>query len=175
MNINATSSDVMRQLLLANPELAHCKGSIKAVRMMLNMLGFKCIIVTDQFLTYNIFDNDKDITPTQDLAYVDCYNDDVSVINDQLDEMRLQLEELKANAENPSVVFYCISELTDQFATHDDVSDKPTLETVKILLTNVRNEDLDSVKDVLAKQLREILPINKIVTAKDIIGYCVNE
>ena len=42
---------------------------------------------------------------------------------------------------------------------------------VQIYVTNVTDADLAPVKSVLAKQLQEILPINMIVKADNIIGY----
>lgn len=45
MQLNITSEKLTRLLLSANPVLANCKGSVKAVRLLLNMLGMKCITV----------------------------------------------------------------------------------------------------------------------------------
>lgn len=44
MKLNLTSEKLTRVLLSANPVLANCKGSVKAVRMFMNMLGMKCIL-----------------------------------------------------------------------------------------------------------------------------------
>ena len=45
MKFNITKDKLTRVLLSANPVLANCKGSKKAVRIFLNMLGFKCVVV----------------------------------------------------------------------------------------------------------------------------------
>lgn len=96
MKLNITSEKLTRIMLSANPVLANCKGSVKAVRIMMNMLGLKCI---------------------------------------------------------PSV-------------TSDDIL---------IYVPNVTDEDLRPIKEVLAKQLQEILPINMIVLPDNIIGCAANE
>ena len=45
MKLNITNEKLTRLLLSANPVLANCKGSAKAVRLFMNMLGMKCIVV----------------------------------------------------------------------------------------------------------------------------------
>lgn len=44
MKLNLTSEKLTRLLLSANPILANCKGSVKAVRLFMNMLGLKCAL-----------------------------------------------------------------------------------------------------------------------------------
>ena len=44
MKLNLTSEKLTRLLLSANPVLANCKGSVKAVRLFMNMLGLKCAL-----------------------------------------------------------------------------------------------------------------------------------
>lgn len=42
MKLNVKQERLFRTLLSANPVLTNCKGSVKAVRMFFNMLGFFC-------------------------------------------------------------------------------------------------------------------------------------
>lgn len=44
MKLNLTNEKLTRLLLSANPVLANCKGSVKAVRLFMNMLGLKCAL-----------------------------------------------------------------------------------------------------------------------------------
>lgn len=55
MKLNLTNEKLTRLLLSANPVLANCKGSVKAVRLFMNMLGMKCIpIVSGLSATFTI-------------------------------------------------------------------------------------------------------------------------
>lgn len=42
MKLNVKQERLFRMLLSTNPVLTNCKGSAKAVRMFMNMLGFTC-------------------------------------------------------------------------------------------------------------------------------------
>lgn len=42
MKLNVKQERLFKVLLSANPILTNCKGSVKAVRMFMNMLGFTC-------------------------------------------------------------------------------------------------------------------------------------
>jgi hypothetical protein len=72
MKLNLTSEQLTRLLLSANPVLANCKGSVKAVRLFMNMLGMKCILSRDTDNTENtditiLVPNvtDKDLQPVK--------------------------------------------------------------------------------------------------------------
>lgn len=54
MKLNANVQDIVRQLLVTNPYLASKKGSSKAIKMMLNILGFTCCIMSDVNPTLHI-------------------------------------------------------------------------------------------------------------------------
>lgn len=45
MKLNITNEKLIRMLLSANPILINCKGSVKAVRMFMNMIGMKCKVI----------------------------------------------------------------------------------------------------------------------------------
>lgn len=47
MKLNLTNEKLTRLLLSANPVLVNCKGSVKAVRLFMNMLGMKCIPIVN--------------------------------------------------------------------------------------------------------------------------------
>ena len=47
MKLNLTNEKLTRLMLSANPVLANCKGSVKAVRLFMNMLGMKCIPIVN--------------------------------------------------------------------------------------------------------------------------------
>ena len=46
---------------------------------------------------------------------------------------------------------------------------------IKLYVSNVADIELQPVKSILAKQLQEILPINMIVEADNIIGCAIDE
>lgn len=54
MKLNLTNEKLTRLLLSANPVLANCKGSVKAVRLFMNMLGMKCILLRGNKLTIEV-------------------------------------------------------------------------------------------------------------------------
>lgn len=47
MQLKTTEQDIIRQLLVTNPYIANKKGSAKAIKMFLNILGFTCCIMSD--------------------------------------------------------------------------------------------------------------------------------
>lgn len=48
MKLNIRSEKLIRLMLTTNPTLAHYKGSIAAIRLLLNTLGIKCIVLTNK-------------------------------------------------------------------------------------------------------------------------------
>lgn len=69
MKLTITNEKLTRMLISANPVLANCKGSVKAVRMFMNMLGFKCRIINNsdyvQLYVSNV--NDSDLKPIKSI------------------------------------------------------------------------------------------------------------
>lgn len=69
MKLTITNEKLTRMLISANPVLANCKGSVKAVRMFMNMLGFKCRIINNsdyvQLYVSNV--NDSDLKPVKSI------------------------------------------------------------------------------------------------------------
>lgn len=67
MKLNISSEKLIRLMLTTNPTLARYKGSIAAIRLLLNTLGIKCIITNQSFsavytlsnlpVGYNIHEN----------------------------------------------------------------------------------------------------------------------
>lgn len=54
MKLNANVQDIVRQLLVTTPYLANKKGSSKAIKLLLNILGFTCCILSDVNPTLHI-------------------------------------------------------------------------------------------------------------------------
>lgn len=48
MKLNISSEKLIRLMLTTNPTLARYKGSIAAIRLLLNTLGIKCIVLTNK-------------------------------------------------------------------------------------------------------------------------------
>ena len=253
MKFNLTKDRLTRVLLSANPVLANCKGSKKAVRLFLNMLGMKNVITSQivqaSFTLTNLTDVQNsadyfanitaDIVGIVDAAHttfyivpvrssggmyftgmlgihdktgarieianivieylsttsvniklvplssaeINAWNTDhtdarindatVNEINDALTKAYAQFVSL-FNARNKSAYQY----IGDAVISRSGISTSQysvSNETYTILVTNVVDEQLRPVKSVLVKQLQEILPINMIVEADNIIGCAINE
>lgn len=54
MQLKTTEQDIIRQLLVTNPYIANKKGSAKAIKMFLNILGFTCCIMSNDNPTLQI-------------------------------------------------------------------------------------------------------------------------
>lgn len=48
MKLNISSEKLIRLMLTTNPTLARYKGSVAAIRLLLNTLGIKCIVLTNK-------------------------------------------------------------------------------------------------------------------------------
>ena len=48
MKLNISPEKLTRLMLTTNPTLARYKGSIAAIRLLLNTLGIKCIVLTNK-------------------------------------------------------------------------------------------------------------------------------
>ncbi|MCZ0950780.1 hypothetical protein N7T98_25720, partial [Pseudomonas syringae pv. tomato] len=48
MKLNISSEKLIRLMLTTNPTLARYKGSIAAIRLLLNTLGIKCIVLINK-------------------------------------------------------------------------------------------------------------------------------
>ena len=253
MKFNLTKDKLTRVLLSANPVLANCKGSKKAVRLFLNMLGMKNIITSQivqaSFTLTGLTDVQNDDSylaniTTQIIGIIDAahttfyiapvrssggmYFGGMLGIHDKtgtrIEIVNIVVEYLSSTSVNIKLVPLSSAEInawnTDHTdakiidATVNDINDALTKayaqfvslfnarnksayqyignavisksgvstsqysvsnETYTILVTNVVDEQLRPVKSVLVKQLQEILPINMIVEADNIIGCAINE
>ena len=247
MKLNITKDKLTRMLLSANPVLANCKGSKKAVRIFLNMLGMKNIITSQTLRTvftltgltnvendttylnylkseiFGIVHNGfgtyiKDINQNTDCfkatsptdGNVSILDVDVNYVSSTSVEVSfrpydyLEIAQWNMNYPNEQVnTNVSINEMNKilvkannefvKFFNERNKSQWTRLGNAKlaksavtvsqysvdndafsILITNVTDKELANVKSVLAKQLQEILPINMIVEADNIIG-CANE
>ena len=244
MKLNITKDKLTRMLLSANPVLANCKGSKKAVRIFLNMLGMKNIITSQAIQTTFTLTGLKDVQNSRD--YLNSLNNEIfgimhlgthihdirggavysilglyddtliDVINTQVqyisstsvsvtfkpgDELEIQSWNMNPGyphiTQKPidvlnNIMIKGINEFIELFNTRNKslceklgdatIAKSTTLtsqysvdnDAFSILITNVTDKELANVKSVLAKQLQEILPINMIVEADNIIG-CANE
>ena len=75
MKLNITKDKLTRMLLSANPVLANCKGSKKAVRIFLNMLGMKNIITSQAIQTTFTLTGLKDVQNSQE--YLTSLNNEI--------------------------------------------------------------------------------------------------
>ena len=71
MKFNLSKDRLTRILLSANPVLANCKGSKKAVRLFMNMLGMKCIVILPHA-------ENTEIPLTNDTDYIKLYVSNVT-------------------------------------------------------------------------------------------------
>lgn len=221
MKINADASKIARQLVIANSYLAHYKGSDKAVKMLLNILGFSCISYETEPKFRMLFDNDvpeimsvlhqapfddhgdiESTTVTITKAVSIKKTDDTEVKTIDGVTVSITVPEAASSAGFPfvdisaeiidstvdytecekiSAEFTLLQYVFDKLAT--DLNFKSSIvysqgssNTVTVVLTNVPDENLPkNAKETLAKQLQEILPINKIVTSDTIIGFTIGE
>lgn len=251
MKLNITPEKLTRQLLIANSTLVNYKGSVKAVRMLLNMLGFKCVVSKTQIAQ-------KFVISSSDSALIDKLQDAISLQvlccdsgetrhpedyqyvrygggggepyeggaynpeyrnddNGQLCYAKLLVTAERqiqpTDAEYGAILTFGVRELRYnegyeltatqyisylmqtyqhmQTVTVANFADRAGIDvTVKplsivpdvrsqsdlcIMLTNVADADVAPIRTVLAKQLQEILPINMIVKADNIIGMANDE
>lgn len=244
MKLNITKDKLTRMLLSANPVLANCKGSKKAVRIFLNMLGMKNIITSQAIQTTFTLTGLKDAQNSQeyltslnneilDIMHLGTHMHDIRVgasysilglyddtlidtINTQIqyisstsasvtfkpgDELEIQSWNMRPG--NPhitqkpvsvlnNVMIKGVNEFVKLFNTRNKslyeklgdatITANTTLtsqysadnDEFSVLITNVTDKEMLAAKSILAKQLQEILPINMIVEADNIIG-CANE
>lgn len=247
MKLNITKDKLTRVLLSANPILANCKGSKKAVRIFLNMLGMKNIVTSQTLRTvftltgltnvendttylnylkseifgivHNCFGTYiKDINQNTDcLKATSPTNGNVSILDVDVnyvsstsveisfrpyDYMEIvqwnmyypneqintnvsinEMNKILVKANNEFVKFF--NERNKSQWTHlgnaklaknaVSVSQYSTdNDEFSVLITNVTDKEMLAAKSTLANQLQEILPINMIVEADNIIG-CANE
>ena len=244
MKLNITKDKLTRMLLSANPVLANCKGSKKAVRIFLNMLGMKNIITSQAIQTTFALTGLKDVQNSQeyltllnyeilDIMHLGTHMHDIrggasysilglyddtliDTINTQIqyisstsvsvtfkpsDELEIQSWNMRPG--NPhitqkpvsvlnNVMIKGVNEFVKLFNTRNKslyeklgdatITANTTLtsqysadnDEFSVLITNVTDKEMLAAKSILAKQLQEILPINMIVEADNIIG-CANE
>lgn len=191
MKLNITNEKLQRVLVAANPVLANCKGSRKAVRLFLNELGFTNTIIRGLLTVKLMFtDNDKSnaaIAHIYDTWYtrteggqtgnlsapsktgkeiVFCQSNNKTV-SGALGEIQFYVNNMLQNVSSVTKSDY----KTIIYGTQDTTSAvKDKNNCLKIIITNSTDADILPVKSVLAKQLQEILPINMIVDAENIIG-----
>ena len=249
MKFNLTKDKLTRVLLSANPVLANCKGSKKAVRLFLNMLGMKNIITSQivqaSFTLTGLTDVQNDDSylaniTTQIIGIIDAahttfyiapvrstggmyFGGMLGIYNKsgtRIEIVNIAVEYLSSTSVNVKLVPLSSTEINEWNTDHTDariigatvneINDALTKayaqfvslfnadttilpgavisrsgvltsqysvsnETYTILVTNVIDEQLRPVKSVLVKQLQEILPINMIVEADNIIGCAINE
>lgn len=248
MKLNITKDKLTRVLLSANPVLANCKGSKKAVRIFLNMLGMKNIVTSQTIRTvftltglenvendttylnylkseiFGIVHNGfgtylKDISQNTDCLKATSQADDgiVSILDVDVDYVSSTSVEISFkpcdyvaitqwNINNPSehvntdvsinemnkILVKANNEFIKFFNERNKsqwvrlgnatVANSAVIvsqyssdnDEFSVLITNVTDKEMLSAKSTLAKQLQEILPINMIVEADNIIG-CANE
>lgn len=78
MKLNISSEKLIRLMLTTNPTLARYKGSIAAIRLLLNTLGIKCIVLTNKqsiIMKYEIsgLPEGYDATAISDTIFGICY------------------------------------------------------------------------------------------------------
>lgn len=231
-------------LLSANPVLANCKGSKKAVRIFLNMLGMKNIITSQAIQTTFTLTGLKDVQNSQEYltslsneifgimhlgtymhniqgsaAYslLGLYDDTlIDTVSTQIQYIsstsvsvtfkpgdELEIKSWNMRPGNPHITQKPVNELNNvmikgvnEFIKLFNTRNKSLYEKLgdaaittnttltsqysvdndefSILITNVTDKEMLAAKSTLAKQLQEILPINMIVEADNIIG-CANE
>lgn len=234
-------------LLSANPILANCKGSKKAVRIFLNMLGMKNIVTSQTLRTvftltdlknvendttylnylkseiFGIVHNGfgtyiKDINQNTDCFKVTSPTDgtvsildvDVNYISSTSVEISFrpfdyieitqwnmnhpdtrvntsvsinEMNKMLVKANNEFVKIFNERNKSQWTRLGDAKFAKSTVavsqysadnDEFSVLITNVTDKEMLAAKSTLAKQLQEILPINMIVEADNIIG-CANE
>ena len=244
MKLNITKDKLTRMLLSANPVLANCKGSKKAVRIFLNMLGMKNIITSQAIQTTFTLTGLKDVQNSQEYltslnneifgimhlgthmhgvhggatySILGLYDDTlIDTVSTQIqyisstsisvtfkpgDELEIQSWNMRPGNPNitqkpvnvlNNVMIKGVNEFVELFNTRNKslyeklrdatITANTTLtsqysvnnDEFSILITNVTDKELLAAKSTLAKQLQEILPINMIVEADNIIG-CANE
>lgn len=207
MKLNITNEKLTRQLLAANPVLANCKGSVKAVRMFMNMLGMKCILVRGNRLNIEVsYTQYNNMTPEGMMSTISSnmsnstmpyskaqhlleyvtdhtagkygYCTQLSTSDNEF--LRIRLTEKEADNDK-ALTIADIAPYIYNFATYlftecivdyklVGVVDAAKTADMTILVTNVTDKDLLPIKSIIAKQLQEILPINMIVLAENIIG-----
>lgn len=209
MILNVDLTDMIRQLLIANPYLAQRKGSLKSVRMLMNMLGFKCRVCVGDELIYliefaesdvkysEVFGSADTIFQTSDKqpdqsfiiykptnVWFSCDTDDVKDSVQNLSEnsiVKLRFNPDLTKNEKKSVIDCmpafeaCINTAKENgltFVSDTFIGSGGDNRNIYIIVTNVIDEELKPVKAILARQLREILPINMIIDEKNIIGGC---
>ena len=195
MKLNITTEKLQRVLVAANPVLANCKGSKKAVRLFLNELGFTNTIIRGLLTVKLTFtDNDKSnaaiahiydtwytrtesgqtsniSAPTKSGKEIVLCQSNNKTVSGALGEIQFYVNNMLQNVSSVTKSDY----KTTIYGTQDTTSAlKDKNNRLKIIITNSTDADMLPVKSVLAKQLQEILPINMIVDAENIIGT-VNE
>lgn len=192
MKFNITDVDLERQLVLSNSFFAHYKGSVKAVRILLNMLGFKNIVINGSNLCVRIFFTDDitaDILEGNGVTYANnkyTYTNDsnttsfnATIVSDaSYPYISLESENTikTSTAAQLNLMLKGIAQiLTNAKSTeiYKSMSYFGTLPSndIYVFITNVNDADLTTAKTALVKQLIEILPINMILDTKHIIGY----
>jgi len=211
MKLNAKTSDIARQLVIANSYLAHYKGSAKAVKMLLNMLGFNCIAYEGSFPQLRVFfdagisaiktalttagfsGSDLSYSLTKKISITDADG----VITDSNVTLSVTIPNEASYSEYPfidikvtsiantnmsdsmkisaglNMIDYAIEALKTAIAVYNqEVFDVESSNTIKIVLMNADHYKISlEAKQILAQQLQEILPINKIVTSDTIFGF----
>ena len=195
MKLNITTEKLQRVLVAANTVLANCKGSRKAVRLFLNELGFTNTIIRGLLTVKLMFTDDEKSFVAMNHIYSTWYTHTEDGQTSNLSEPSKSGNEIVFCQNNTKTVSGALGEI--QFYVNDMLQNVSsvtksdyktiiygTLDTIsalkdknnrlKIIITNSTDADILPVKSVLAKQLQEILPINMIVEADNIIG-CANE
>lgn len=247
MKLNITNEKLTRQLLAANPVLANCKGSVKAVRLFMNMLGLKCIpIVNGLCATFTVTNlgtdpdymglcdalaNGDDVSEYYSYMASNHYgllyarkenfgkycnafsvqisgpdSNNVSTLtlvpwtDEEIirwNESHSEYEHMQINITNESFAvrqkytLLAYNDVIKNFKAYQNrtgnfegaiISENCTMSSAQsntstnivLCVPNVTDKELSPVKEIIAKQLQEILPINMIVLADNIIG-CANE
>ena len=191
MKLNITEEKLKRVLLSANPVLANCKGSTKAVRIFLNELGFTNTIIRGLLTVKLTFTELTKSTAAIDHIYSTWYTrteggqtgnltaptasgkeivlcqSTTKTVSGALGDIQFYINDMLKNVSSVTKSDY----KTTIYGTQDTTSAvKDKNNRLKIIITNSTDVDILPVKSVLAKQLQEILPINMIVDAENIIG-----
>ena len=191
MKLNITEEKLKRVLLSANPVLANCKGSKKAVRLFLNELGFINTIIrglltvkltfTDNVKSYAAMEHIHSTwytrieggqtgnlsEPTKSGNEIVLCQSNNKTVSGALGEIQFYVNDMLQNVSSVTKSDY----KTIIYGTQDTTPAlKDKNNRLKIIITNSTDADILPVKSVLAKQLQEILPINMIVDAENIIG-----
>lgn len=247
MKLNISSEKLIRLMLTTNPTLARYKGSIAAIRLLLNTLGIKCIVLTNKqsiIMKYEISGLPEGYDSTDVIAkffeicdtngkYIKPIDlDDETLLSVRIeDENEDEIEDyihvqgfkslvkykdsttlsyslipfteseiaswnidpsisvterakytVKAQTEFVNLLnkhlknYYPNAKVTISEAVPYIVSDSSDTATeIVCLLTNISDKNAEPIKSILAKQLQEVLPINKVVTSKNIIGCASDE